>query len=100
MSLSKYILYYIRSGLLDIQIDIQSRGGAQSFLSLNDIRNLMFFKIPKQEYVSITEFLDEHAGEIERQIQMIQSQINLIQEYRTALISEAVTGKIDVRAAV
>ncbi len=54
ISLSKYILYYIRSGLLDIQIDIQSRGGAQSFLSLSDIRNLIFFKMPKQEYVSIT----------------------------------------------
>lgn len=97
ISLSKFILYYIRSGLLDIQINIQSRGGAQSFLSLSDIRNLIFFKIPKQEYVSITDFLDEHTDEIERQIQLIQSQINLINEYRTALISEAVTGKIDVR---
>lgn len=97
VELSKYILYYIRSGLLDTQIGIQSRGGAQSFLSLTDIRNLIFFKLPKQEYASITNFLDEQTKNIERQIRMIQKEINLIQEYRTALISEAVTGKIDVR---
>lgn len=97
VELSKYILYYIRSGLLDTQIGIQSRGGAQSFLSLTDIRNLIFFKLPKQEYASITNFLDEQTNNIERQIRMIQKEINLIQEYRTALISEAVTGKIDVR---
>jgi len=66
-------------------------------LSLSDIRNLIFFKMPVQEYALITGFLDERINDIERQILIIQRETNLIQEYRTALISEAVTGKIDVR---
>ncbi|MCL4271000.1 MAG: restriction endonuclease subunit S [Anaerolineales bacterium] len=97
IALSKFILYYLKSGLLDVQIDIVSRGGAQSFLSLGDVRNLVFFKIPKAEYVKITKFLDEKNKQIEKELSILAQQINLVQEYRTALISEAVTGKIDVR---
>jgi hypothetical protein len=36
---------------------------------------------------------------MEAQIVLIEKQIAYLQEYRTALISEAVTGKIDVRTA-
>ncbi len=97
IALSRFILYYLKSGLLDVQIDIVSRGGAQSFLSLGDVRNLVFFKIPKAEYAEITKFLDEKNKQIEKEMSILAQQINLVQEYRTALISEAVTGKIDVR---
>ena len=97
LALAKFVLYYIRSGLLDTQIELQSRGGAQSFLSLTDIRNLLFFKIPQEEYEAITVFLDKQTETIEKQLQVLKKEIDLIAEYRTALISSAVTGKIDVR---
>ena len=97
ISLSKYILYYIRSGLLNTQINIKSRGGAQSFLSLSDIRNLLFFKMPKQERKSITNYLDKRMSSIDISLKKLLNGIKLLQEYRTALISAAVTGKIDVR---
>ena len=97
LALSKYILYYIRSGLLNIQIELQSKGGAQSFLSLTDIRSLLFFKMPQEEYEAITKYLDERTEAIEKQLQLLKKGIDLISEYRTALISATVTGKIDVR---
>ena len=37
---------------------------------------------------------------VDNSINKAEKQIELLQEYRTALISEAVTGKIDVREAV
>ncbi len=97
VALSKFILNYIRSGFLDIQIETKSRGGAQSFLSLSDIRNLPFFKMPQHERESIVNCLDERTRKIDVSLRKLSGEIALLQEYRTALISAMVTGKIDVR---
>jgi type I restriction enzyme S subunit len=45
----------------------------------------------------IASFLDNESNRIELLIDKLQTQITKIQEYRQALITEAVTGKIDVR---
>lgn len=94
---AEYILYYLQSGLLDIQISLLSRGGAQGFLSLGDLRNLQFFKVPKNEMKEIVRYLNQCASKFDNLIDKAQSAIELLQERRTALISAAVTGKIDVR---
>ncbi len=95
--LAKYILLYLQSGLLDVQISLLSRGGAQGFLSLGDLRNLVFFKLPENELNDIIEFLSKRAIKYDNLIKKAVSAIKIIQERRTALISAAVTGKIDVR---
>ncbi len=96
-NLAKYILYYLQSGLLDIQISLLSRGGAQGFLSLGDLRDLVFFKLPETELANIIESLDKKVIKFDNLIVEAESVIELIQERRTVLISAAVTGKIDVR---
>jgi type I restriction enzyme S subunit len=95
--LARYILFYLQSGLLDIQISLLSRGGAQGFLSLGDIRNLIFFKISTAEIYEIVTYLNEHTIKFDELIGRANFAIELMQERRTALISAAVTGKIDVR---
>lgn len=97
LELSNLLLYYLTSGLLDIQISLKNRGGAQGFLSLNDIRNLVFLKIPSSERKTIVDYLAHKTAEIDQQKAKIQKAIELLKEYRTALITNAVTGKIDVR---
>jgi type I restriction enzyme S subunit len=97
-SIAKYILFYLQSGLLDIQISLLSRGGAQGFLSLGDIRNLMFFKLPMEEMEKIVTYLNEQAVKFDKLTDKANVQIELLQERRTSLISAAVTGKIDVRS--
>ncbi|MEZ8271073.1 restriction endonuclease subunit S [Vibrio splendidus] len=96
-ALASYILYYLESGLLDIQISLQSRGGAQGFLSLGDLRNLVFFKVPEDELNTIVEHLDLKISKCDRLINIASDKITLLSERKTALISAAVTGKIDVR---
>ncbi|HAS3130123.1 restriction endonuclease subunit S [Vibrio parahaemolyticus] len=96
-ALASYILYYLESGLLDIQISLQSRGGAQGFLSLGDLRNLVFFKVPEDELNTIVEHLDLKISKYDRLINIASDKIALLSERKTALISAAVTGKIDVR---
>lgn len=52
---------------------------------------------PLEEQKRIVEALDRQNDEIEALIVKIIVAIDRLQEYRTALISAAVTGKIDVR---
>lgn len=49
------------------------------------------------EQLGIVEFLDKETSKIDRLIEKIKTSIEKIKEYRIALISAAVTGKIDVR---
>ena len=96
-TIAKYVLYYLQSGLLDVQIDLLSRGGAQGFLGLGDIRNLVFFKISSGELEEIVEELGIQVAGFTQLLAEAERAIDLLQERRTALISAAVTGKIDVR---
>ena len=94
--LAKYLRYYFDSGLLSKQIELKSRGGAQGFLSLGDIRNLIFFKFDSVELKIIIDYLDKTTTDISNVISKTKQEIELLKEYKTALISEVVTGKVDV----
>lgn len=49
------------------------------------------------EQGAIVDYLDRKINQMEETIKRFSREIELFQEYRTALISAAVTGKIDVR---
>ena len=58
----------------------------------------IFFPTPSIiEQKKILEFLEVKINEIDTLISKSQQEIELLKEYKTALISEVVTGKIDVR---
>ena len=50
-----------------------------------------------REQTAIVEFLDRTTAQIENTIAITRRQIKLLQEYRTRLIADVVTGKLDVR---
>jgi len=52
---------------------------------------------PLPEQLAIAHFLDRETAKIQRMVATIETAIERLQEYRTALITAAVTGKIDVR---
>jgi hypothetical protein len=57
--------------------------------------------LPEQdEQAGIAAFLDQQTKRFGSLIQRVQDGIARLQEYRTALISAAVTGQIDVRGEV
>ena len=55
---------------------------------------------PLAEQTAIVEYLDKATADIDITIDHARRQIELMQEYRTRLIADVVTGKIDVRGAV
>ena len=52
---------------------------------------------PREEQTAIATFLDNETAKLDTLMAQAQSAITLLQERRTALISAAVTGQIDVR---
>ncbi|MEB6565886.1 restriction endonuclease subunit S [Acinetobacter towneri] len=76
------------------QID---KTGQQPNISTVAIGNLEISVAPIEEQIKIVEFIAEKVECIDDLIKKAESAIQLMQERRTALISAAVTGKIDVR---
>jgi type I restriction enzyme S subunit len=52
---------------------------------------------PLPESIAIAAFLDRETAKIDALIAKVREAVEQLKEYRTALISAAVTGKIDVR---
>ena len=74
-----------------------SVGGGQPNISQEIIKSL---KIPTpsiKEQQQIVQYIETETSRIDQEIAATQKEIELLEEYRQALIAEAVTGKIDVR---
>ncbi len=69
----------------------------QDSLRVSDFDKFYAAYPPINEQRVIADFLDEKAGKIDGLIQKTETAIQTLEEYRTALITAAVTGKIDVR---
>ncbi|NLN57328.1 MAG: restriction endonuclease subunit S [Gammaproteobacteria bacterium] len=94
---NKFLYYFLNSDECNIQFILEGRGGVQNFVSLGTLRNLQLPYLSLNEQIEIADFLDHETTEIDKLINKVKQQIQLMQERRTALISAAVTGKIDVR---
>lgn len=79
------------------QVFSKQSGTNREGLNFEQLKN---FDIPlpsKEEQQSILDYLISETSTIDTLISKYQKQIDLMQEYRTSLISQTVTGKIDVR---
>ena len=68
-------------------------------LTLGILYNMKIPFPPIEERQSIMQYLEEASGPINAAITRARRQIELLQEYRTRLITDVVTGKVDVREA-
>ncbi len=68
-------------------------------LTQNDLRSLQLPVPPDTERVSIADFLDITTSKADEAIASASTEVKLLREYRTRLISDVVTGKLDVREA-
>jgi type I restriction enzyme S subunit len=92
-----YYKFYVESSVYQDLLISLAKTSAQSGIYMNDLMNTLALKISKKEQDGIVEFLDFKTKDIEIVIAKTQQEIELLKEYKTALISEVVTGKVDVR---
>ena len=88
---------YLGEVLRVMNLNQYSVSAAQPGLSVEIISNLRMPFPPNTEQIAITIALNRETAKIDNLIQQAQKATTLLQERRTALISAAVTGKIDVR---
>jgi type I restriction enzyme S subunit len=81
----------------ETQIDFT---GQQPNISPIDIENIKIPVPSLPEQAAITAYLDEETSKLDELVAKVEEAVERLQEYRTALITAAVTGKIDVRNAV
>jgi type I restriction enzyme S subunit len=66
-------------------------------LTVNQVSTNLFLLPSFPEQAAIVEFLDRETTKLDQMMAKVEAAISKLQEYRTALITAAVTGKIDVR---
>ena len=80
-------------------VDIESNGSTVKNLPIPDIKSIPIVVPRKDQQQQIVAYLNREAAEIDAAISEAREAIMLSKERRAAMISAAVTGKIDVRGA-
>lgn len=88
---------YVYFQSLGFPFDKLSTNTALPSMTQEDLLNLGFAIPPIQEQIEISKFIAEYLEKNHSLMENAKQAIQLMQERRTALISAAVTGKIDVR---
>lgn len=94
---SVFVWYWLQTSFVKERILFDATQSAQPNLSMESIGNFPIPKLSNNEEMEITTFLHKKTGEIDIIISKTQQEIELLKEYKIALISEVVTGKVDVR---
>jgi type I restriction enzyme S subunit len=97
--LPHFLSLALESNYIQEQIKRTWSAGTQPNISMGDIENLFVIVPPIQEQRESLGKLNHEMRGFEVLIEKIRLAIDRLKEYRTALISAAVTGKIDVRHA-
>ena len=92
-----YLYWLLESSLLKEFNNYTSTGTTILHLYQNVFENMPFIIPSLSEQQQIAEYLDKKTEEIDSTIDKFKVQIDKLKEYRQALITEVVTGKIDVR---
>jgi type I restriction enzyme S subunit len=89
----RYVFYKLST------MDLSSfdTGSANPTVNRNLVHPVVVSWPPIEEQRGIAHYLDGETSKIDRLVASIEEAIERVQEYRTALITAAVTGKIDVR---
>lgn len=97
---SSFIFLYLQSNEFQTAVELNWSFGTQQNIGMGVIQNLAVPVPPRPEQAAIAAYLSKETAKLDALVEKVEAAIERLQEYRTALITAAVTGKIDVRTAV
>ena len=89
---AKYLLEVVRT-----ELHVVATGSTYEAVTVDEVSNLTCVVPSLSKQIQIANFLKHKTKQIDELIAAEQRKIELLKEYRQSLISEAVTGKIDVQ---
>ncbi len=97
--ISRYMFYFMCSRVFQNYVQVNGTGSTFLGVSQQAIENYAISLPPLLEQQEIAEHLDSMTTTFDNAISRIRVHIDRVREYRTRLIAEVVTGKVDVRDA-
>ena len=95
----RFLNYLLHSPFMDHQLELILVGSTFKRINISEIKALTVLVPPVKEQNRICEYLDMSLSNYDAIITHTAREIALIGEYRTRLIADVVTGKLDVREA-
>jgi type I restriction enzyme S subunit len=93
----RFALYGMMSDHFQVQLQSLSTGSTAEGLKASKLPMLRLVAPPVPEQRIIAAFLDAETAKVDRMVADIETAMRRLVEYRTALITAAVTGRVDVR---
>ena len=93
----QFLVHMLYAGPPHDEIELASQGSTLPHFNVEDIGALPVLAPPVSEQREIVDWLEAETGDLTYAIARARRQIELLQEYRTRLIADVVTGKLDVR---
>ena len=93
----KYLFYFLKSSSFQSFLWLNAGFSAQPGIYLGSLENCHIPTPNLLEQLTIVAHIETECARLDTMIEKFKKQIDLLKEYRTTLISEVVTGKIDVR---
>jgi type I restriction enzyme S subunit len=94
---SNWLCYVMNTRVVRFQVEVVQYGAAQEQFNISHAVNFLIPTPPRAEQEKIADFLRRETAAFDSLTAEAESAIALLRERRAALISAAVTGKIDVR---
>jgi type I restriction enzyme S subunit len=92
-----WLLHALKSAAVFAQLEAGALGATIRGVNIRDLKRASIPVPPRVEQEAIASFLETGTARIDTLVTKVRAAIDRLKELRTALISAAVTGKIDVR---
>jgi type I restriction enzyme S subunit len=96
---SGFLFFSLESPTTKHQITVGTDLTTMGVLGLNKLKRIYLCVPPEDEQAALGKHLGSSTEEINAAITRAEREIELLHEYRTRLIADVVTGKLDVRGA-
>lgn len=94
-----FVRLFMGSRPFQEQIELAKAGVAIAHFGPTHLKRMVICLPPEEEQESISQFVDAQSAPLVAAIGRIGGEIELLKEFRTRLVADVVTGKLDVREA-
>ena len=95
-----FVRWMLLSDVFATQVELARTGSTIQHFGPSHLARMRVVAPPLHEQVAIAALLDRETARLDALVSMVRVAMDRLKEFRTSLISAAVTGKIDVREAV
>jgi len=96
---ARFLLHSIYGPVVRTYLEVEVNGSTVGHLRLGQVSALPLLWCPVEEQLEIVEHITKATAPLDVTVARFERQIDRFREYRTRLIADVVTGKLDVREA-